>query len=74
MRDELLEREAVAVANEKIERSRNPQGSYWMTPTMRFAPQTSIAGSSSILAPRLIVPISRYVPPLRSISMPSGMT
>src|SRR5215470_1423095 len=34
-------------------------GSYMMTPTMRLAPHTSDAGSNSILAPRLIVPISR---------------
>src|SRR5262249_11504961 len=32
-------------------------GSYWMTPTIFFEPHTSREGSSSILAPRLIVPI-----------------
>ena len=49
-------------------------GSYWMTPTIFFDPQTSSDGSISTLAPRLIVPISRYVPPDRSISIPSGIT
>jgi len=49
-------------------------GSYWITPTIFFDPQTSSDGSSSTFAPRLIVPISRYVPPERSISIPSGMT
>src|SRR6266478_6643471 len=41
-------------------------GSYWMTPRIFFEPHTRSDGSSSILAPRLIVPISRYVPPERS--------
>src|SRR5206468_1019052 len=49
-------------------------GSYWMTPTIVFEPQTSSDGSSSTFAPRLIVPISRYVPPERSISIPSAIT
>ena len=48
--------------------------SYMMTPTIDLAPHTRVAGSSSILAPRLMVPISRYLPPARSISMPSGIT
>src|SRR6185503_13621591 len=34
-------------------------GSYWITPTIFLEPHTSSEGSSSILAPRLIVPISR---------------